>query len=58
MSENTDNKHGKSKHNCAACNKIIESGGMTVEAEDYILYFCGEECYLHWHKKYKENTDK
>lgn len=34
---------------CAVCLKEIpQSEAGIVEAEDYVLYFCGLECYRRW----------
>lgn len=46
---------------CAKCSKIISiSMAHSVECVDYILHFCGPECYDHWIKhhevKNNENT--
>lgn len=58
MNKNVENKSNTTdlEIKCAACNSIPDSTGMTVEAEDYILHFCGEECYAYWRKKHLEKN--
>ncbi|ARG97551.1 DUF3330 domain-containing protein [Legionella micdadei] len=37
---------------CYACLKLIpKSAAMSSEGEDYIKYFCGQECYAEWQKR-------
>ena len=37
---------------CSACLKEIPvSEAHSDEAEDYVRYFCGLECYDHWRKQ-------
>ncbi len=43
---------------CAMCNVIPDSHGMTVEVEDYIMHFCGEECFAYWREKYQKQNGK
>ncbi len=49
MSENMRPKL-PSKGNCAGCGKdIVPSESKSAETQDYMLYFCGLECYEQWH---------
>lgn len=35
--------------NCEVClNEIPSSEATSAEAQDYVLYFCGLECYTQW----------
>ena len=37
---------------CEVCEKEIPvSEAIVSEAEDYVLYFCGVECFERWRKK-------
>jgi len=37
---------------CEVCEKEIPvSEAIVSEAEDYVLYFCGAECFEQWRKK-------
>jgi hypothetical protein len=37
---------------CEECEKEVPlSEAITSEAEDYVLYFCGVECFERWRKK-------
>ncbi|MGD8593452.1 MAG: DUF3330 domain-containing protein [Gammaproteobacteria bacterium] len=37
---------------CKECEKEVPlSEAITSEAEDYLLYFCGVECFERWRKK-------
>jgi len=37
---------------CKVCLKEIPaSESQSAEAEDYVLYFCGIECYDRWHRQ-------
>ena len=41
---------------CEVCLKEIpRSEAKTSEVDDYVLHFCGIDCYDKWHK---ENTEK
>jgi len=40
------------KVNCEICLKEIPpSEANSAEAQDYLLYFCGLECYAEWQKR-------
>ena len=40
---------------CETCLKEVpESEAKVDEASDYVLYFCGLDCYEKWHKEKKE----
>ncbi|MBM4189473.1 MAG: DUF3330 domain-containing protein [Betaproteobacteria bacterium] len=42
---------------CALCMKEIPKSEATVaEAADYLLYFCGLDCYDAWQKEPHENN--
>ncbi|MGD8572380.1 MAG: DUF3330 domain-containing protein [Gammaproteobacteria bacterium] len=41
---------------CEECKKEVPlSGAFSSEAQDYVLYFCGQECFNHWRKKAEQN---
>lgn len=43
---------------CKLCFKEIpESVAMTEEGEDYVMHFCGLECYSAWKEKSHKDTD-
>lgn len=43
---------------CYTCLKLIpKSAAMSSEGEDYIKYFCGQECYVAWQKRTKKWLD-
>lgn len=43
------------KESHCACLKLIpKSAAMSPEGEDYIKYFCGQECYVAWKKQTKK----
>jgi hypothetical protein len=38
------------KVSCHTCrNELDPTDSYRVDAEEYIYYFCGDECYAHWH---------
>lgn len=40
---------------CAECRKEVPvSDAKVAEAVDYIIYFCGLECYAKWAKQHEE----
>ena len=40
------------KIDCATCMKEIpDSAAVTEEGEDYVMHFCGLECYAAWKEK-------
>jgi hypothetical protein len=42
---------------CEVCRKEIpESTAMSHEAEEYIIHFCGIECYSEWQKERPEDA--
>lgn len=44
---------------CEVCQKEIPlSEAFTSEAEDYVLYFCGAECFEHWRKSAEREYGK
>jgi hypothetical protein len=43
---------------CAKCSKMITSSVVhSVEGADYILHFCGRECYDHQIKHHEKKDD-
>ena len=43
---------------CDVCHKEIpQSVAMTEEGEDYVLHFCGLECYTAWKSKNEKSAD-
>jgi hypothetical protein len=43
---------------CELCLKEIPvSEAKSEEATDYVLYFCGLECYAQWKQKPEESAD-
>lgn len=53
MNEKKELTNEELENKCAACSKITDHTGMTIEGEEYIMHFCGEECYEYWRKKHK-----
>jgi len=46
-------------YNCEVCRKLIpESAAMTAEGVDYVLYYCGIECYETWQKQDEKEQSK
>jgi len=44
---------------CYTCLKLVpKSSANTFEGDDYVRYFCGNECYAKWKKQTKEWLDK
>lgn len=44
---------------CEICLKEIpESEGSKSEVDDYVVYFCGLECYEQWSKQKEKKEDK
>jgi hypothetical protein len=44
---------------CEVCMKEIpETVAMTEEGQDYVLHFCGLECYTAWKQKKDKIPDK
>ena len=44
---------------CSICRKEVPlSEAFTTEAEDYVLYFCGIECFDQWHKEAEQGLAK
>lgn len=53
---------GKSEHcdkeSCYTCLKLVpKSAARSFEGEEYIKYFCGQDCYVEWQKKTKKWLD-
>ena len=47
------------KIECSVCLKEIpKSSAKVSEAQDYLQYFCGIECYQEWQDKQQSNTDQ
>ena len=47
------------KVSCEICEKEVPLSEASIrEAEDYVLYFCGLECYEDWHKKAEHESDE
>ena len=43
---------------CAVCGADIVPGqAKSVETQDYMLYFCGLDCYQKWRKEHDESTE-
>lgn len=39
------------KVNCAQClREVPESEAKVREAQDYVLFFCGEDCFAEWQR--------
>ena len=46
------------KVSCRTCLKEIpKSEAKVSEARDYVMYFCGLDCYQKWKKEEAENND-
>lgn len=44
---------------CEECQKNVPlSEALTTEAQDYVLYFCGVECFELWRKKAERKYGK
>lgn len=44
---------------CEECQKQVPlSEAITSEAEDYVLYFCGVECFEQWHKRAEKELEE
>ncbi len=51
MNTKTD-ENQKELVSCNICMKEIANGkGKVSEVDDYVMHFCGLECYDKWHKK-------
>ena len=53
---------GKSEHcdaeSCYTCLKLVpKSAARSFEGEEYIKYFCGQDCYAEWQKQTKKWLD-
>lgn len=47
----TTKSFSHAKLNCEFCKKEIpRSAAQTVEGDDYVLYFCGVQCYEAWRR--------
>ncbi|GAB6042216.1 DUF3330 domain-containing protein [Endothiovibrio diazotrophicus] len=33
---------------CEVCLKEVPASGASAEGRDYVLYFCGTDCYQQW----------
>ena len=52
----TENKSSDETVTCEVCLKEIEaSESLSEEAEDYVINFCGLECYNKWKDKQAHN---
>jgi hypothetical protein len=50
--ERLDPKWPESKVGCAEClREVPESEALVREAQDYVLFFCGEDCYAVWRQR-------
>ena len=50
-------QHHEPVLSCDVCMKEIpESVAQSVESEDYVLHFCGVDCFDRWEKKAKPNS--
>jgi len=44
---------------CDIClNEVPKCSGKIMEIEDYVMYFCGLECFDKWHKQADQNTQQ
>jgi YHS domain-containing protein len=54
-------KHDHEKISCHVCQKEIpKAAALNAEGEEYVYYFCEDQCYLNWKKEKeakKENKD-
>lgn len=51
------NFHNKKFINCDICMKEVPAGDTRFsEIDDYVIYFCGLDCYDKWHKQAKNNS--
>lgn len=54
----TKNVHDQDLVSCEICMKSIpQSEADCVEAEDYVAYFCGLDCYEEWKKQSQQRQD-
>jgi hypothetical protein len=43
---------------CSQCNREIPADEAIVsEAEDYVRYFCGQDCFDRWHRQGLKDVD-
>jgi hypothetical protein len=55
-SRNSGTSYSEPKINCEICLKEIpQSEAKNTEAEEYIIWFCGLECYEKW-RNVKDNS--
>ena len=53
--EKFEHKVSYHEESCHACLKLIpKSAAMSFEGEEYIQYFCGQDCYAEWQKRTKK----
>ncbi|MDH5719194.1 MAG: DUF3330 domain-containing protein [Spirochaetia bacterium] len=57
MSEKT--KENEELVSCEICLKeLSKAEAKSAEAQDYVLNFCGIDCYKEWQKKSEEDKEK
>lgn len=45
------------KVNCSTCGKEVpRAEAKSAEAQDYMMYFCGMDCFRHWQKESGSNA--
>jgi hypothetical protein len=59
MAENHQTGIEPRKVECAVCKKLIPpSQAISPEALDYVLYFCGRQCYAEWERDRAEESER
>lgn len=47
------------KVQCAVCgDEIAPAEAKSVEAQDYVMYFCGLQCYQQWREDQSSDRDR
>lgn len=51
--------NGQASVACATCRKDVPaSAARTFEGEDYVVYFCGIDCYDRWRQRRNDSPDR
>lgn len=47
------------QNSCALCGEaVVPAEARSVEVQDYMLYFCGPDCYQQWRDQRQHDDDQ
>jgi len=52
-------EHNHDKISCHVCKKDIpKAAALNAEGEEYVYYFCEDQCLTHWKKEEEDKKEK